>query len=51
MEDKLLTARKLLQLGISDRAAADLLNTFMIELNLITKNDRSYIIDRNNIRK
>ena len=51
MEDKLLTARKLLQLGISDRAVADLLNTFMIELNLITKNDRRYIIDRNNIRK
>lgn len=49
--DKLLTARKLLQLGISDRQAADLLNTYMVEFGIITATDRAHIIDRGTIRR
>ena len=35
--------------GISDRALADILNNFLIDLDMVTKTDQSMIIDRNKI--
>ena len=37
--------------GISDRAFADILNNFLIDLDMVNETDQSMIIDRNKIRK
>ena len=36
--------------GISDRALADILNNFLIDLDIVNETDQSMIIDRNKIR-
>ena len=37
--------------GISDRALADILNNFLIDLDMVNETDQSMIIDRNKIRR
>ena len=37
--------------GISDRALADILSNFLVDLEMITEADSSSVIDRNKIRR